>query len=84
MSCGELTGELKTDREESFTKHVGFVYAYAKKAKNRKINDEKVATSRKNKNHTRQKTKTHFSLLVFDCDFEDVLLILISLNKHET
>jgi len=23
------------------TKHVGFIYAYAKKAKNRKINDEK-------------------------------------------
>jgi len=27
MSCGELTGDLKTDREESLTKHVGFVYA---------------------------------------------------------
>ena len=24
---------LKTNREENFTKHVGFVYAYAKKAK---------------------------------------------------
>jgi len=23
---------------------------------------------------------THFSLFVFDCDFEDALLILISLN----
>jgi len=41
MSCGELTGNLKTNREEILTKHVGFVYAYAKKAKNRKINDEK-------------------------------------------
>ena len=27
------------------TKHVGFVYTYAKKAKNRKINDENVVTS---------------------------------------
>jgi len=41
MSCGELTGDLKTDREESLMKDVGFVHAYAKKAKNRKINDEK-------------------------------------------
>jgi len=40
MSCGELTGDLKTNREGSLTKHVGFVYTYAKKAKNRKINDE--------------------------------------------
>ena len=41
MSCGELTEDLKTNRGESLTKHVGFVYAYAKKANNRKINDEK-------------------------------------------
>jgi len=27
--------------EENLTEHVGFVYAYVKKAKNRKINDEK-------------------------------------------
>ena len=33
---------LKAKREDHLTKHVGFVYAYAKKAKNRKINDEKV------------------------------------------
>jgi len=32
---------LKTNREENLTKHVGFVYAHVKKAKNRKINDEK-------------------------------------------
>jgi len=32
--------KLKTKREENLTKHVGFVYAYVKKAKNRKINDE--------------------------------------------
>jgi len=30
------------------------------------------------------KNTTHFSLLVFDCDFQDALLILISLNMHET
>jgi len=37
MSCGQLTGDLKTNREESLTMHVWFVYAYAKKAKNRNI-----------------------------------------------
>ena len=40
MSCGELTGDIKTNREESLTKHVGFVYAHAKKAQNRKINEK--------------------------------------------
>jgi len=40
MSCGELTGDLKTNRVGSLTKHVGFVYVYAKKAKNKKIHDE--------------------------------------------
>jgi len=54
MSCGELTEDLKTDREESLTKHVGFVYAYAKKAKIEKLMMRKMATSRKSKNHTRQ------------------------------
>jgi len=47
MSCGELTGDLKTNREESLTKHVGFVYSYAKKAKNRKTNDEKGGDKQK-------------------------------------
>jgi len=47
MSCDELTGDLKTNREGSLTKHVGFVYAYAKKAKNRKINDEKGGEKQK-------------------------------------
>jgi len=46
MSCGELTGDLK-NREESLTKHVGFVYAYAKKANNRKINDKKGGDKQK-------------------------------------
>jgi len=36
MSCGELIRDLKTNREETLTKHVGFVHAYAKKANNRK------------------------------------------------
>jgi len=40
MPCGELTGDLKTNKEESLTKHVGFVYAHATKVKNRKINDQ--------------------------------------------
>jgi len=48
MSCGELTGDLKTNREESLTKHVGFVNAYANKAKNRKINDEQGGNEQKN------------------------------------
>jgi len=61
MSCCELTGDLKTDREESLTKHVGFVYAYAKKAKNRKLM-KKVATSRKSKNHNRQSKTRHISV----------------------
>jgi len=34
---------LKTNRKENSTKHVGFLYAYVKKTKNRKINDEKGA-----------------------------------------
>jgi len=47
MSCGELTGDLKTNRDESLTKHEGFEYADAKKAKNRKINDKKGADKHK-------------------------------------
>jgi len=47
MSCGELTGDIKTNREESLTKHLGFVYAHGKKAKNRKINDEKGGDKQK-------------------------------------
>jgi len=47
MSCGELTGDLKTNRKESLTKHVGFVYAYAKKSKHSKINDEKGGDKQK-------------------------------------
>jgi len=85
MSCGELTGDSNTNTEGSLTKHVGFIYAYAKKAKNRKINDEKGGDKqKKQESHSTIKTKTHFSLLVFDCDFEGALLILMSLNKHET
>jgi len=47
MSCGELTGHLKANRDGSLTEHVGFVYAYAKKVKNRKINDEKGGDKQK-------------------------------------
>jgi len=47
MSCGELTGDLKTNREGSLTKHLGFVYPYGKKAKNRKISDEKGGDKQK-------------------------------------
>jgi len=84
MSYGELTVDLETDREESLTKHVGFVYAYVKKAKNRKIN-EKGGDKQKNKeSYWTIKNRTNVSLLVFDYDFEDALLILIYLNKHET
>jgi len=77
--------EIKINMEENLTKHVGFVYAYVKKAKNRKINDEKGGDKQKKQDRqSTMKSKTHFSLLVFDCDFEDVLLILTSLNRHET
>jgi len=47
MSCGELTGDLKTNREESLAKHVKFVCAYAKNTKNIKINDEKGGDKQK-------------------------------------
>jgi len=47
MSCGELTGDLKTNRDGSLTKHVGFVYDYAKKAENRKIHDQKGGDKQK-------------------------------------
>jgi len=45
---------LKTTREENLTKHVGFVYSYAKKAKIEKVMMRKVATSRKSKTYIRQ------------------------------
>jgi len=38
---------LKTNKEESLTKHVGFVYAYAKKAENKKINHVKGGDKQK-------------------------------------
>jgi len=47
MSCGEFTGDLNTNREESLTKHVGFLYAHAMKAKNRQINNEKRGDKQK-------------------------------------
>jgi len=77
----ELTEDLKTNREESLTKHVGFVYAYAKRQRIEKLMMSMVATAEKaQESLSTIKNKTHFSLLVFHCDFEDALLILISLN----
>ena len=35
------------NREENLTNHLGFVYAYVKNAKNRKINDEKGGEKQK-------------------------------------
>jgi len=61
MSCGELTEDLKTEREESLKEHVGFVYAYVKKAKHRKINDEKGG-DKQEKNHNRQSKTRHISV----------------------
>jgi len=63
-SCGELTGDLKTDKEESLTKHVGFVCAYAKKAKNRKINNEIGGDKqKKQKSYSTIQNKTHFTFI---------------------
>jgi len=39
--------ESKNQQEKNLTKHVGFVYAYVKKAKNRKTNDEKGGDKQK-------------------------------------
>ena len=62
MSCGLLTGDLKTNREGGLKKHVGFVYTYAKKAKNRKINDENGDDKwKKQESQSTIKNKTHFS-----------------------
>ena len=76
---------LKTNREENLTKHAGFVYAYVKKAKNRKTNSKKDGYKQKKQDsYSAMKNKTHFSLWVFDCDFQYALLILIFLNMRET
>jgi len=75
----------KTNREENLTKYVGFVYAYVKKAKNRKSNNKKDGDKpKKQDSYSTMKNKTHFSLWVFDCDFQDALLILLFLNMRET
>ena len=60
-------------------------YAYVKKAKNRKINDEKGCDKQNTARFpSTMKNKTHFSLWVFDCNFQDDLLILISIStKHD-
>jgi len=38
---------LKTNREENLAKHVGFAYAYVKKAKNRKCNEQEGGDKQK-------------------------------------
>jgi len=54
---------LKTNREEHSTNHVWFVHAYVKKAKNRKINDEKGGDKQNTARLiSTMKNKTHFSL----------------------
>jgi len=55
-----------------------------KESKNWKINNKKRGDKQKKQDsYSTMQNKTHFSLLVFDCDFEDALLILIALNKHK-
>jgi len=54
---------LKTNREENLTKYVGFVYAYIKKARNRKISDEKGSDKQKKQDlYLAMKNKDHVSL----------------------
>jgi len=75
---------LKTNREENLTKHVGFVYAYVKKAKNRKINNKKGGDKQKKQDScSTMKNKTHFSLWVFDCDLRCFINTYI-FNMRET
>jgi len=47
MSCGELTGDLKTDREGKFDETCGVRICLCKQSKNRKINDEKGGDKQK-------------------------------------
>jgi len=54
---------LETNREEHLTKRVGSRYAYVKKAKNRKSNDEEDGDKQKKQDtYSTIKNKTHFSL----------------------
>jgi len=46
---------------------------------------KKVATSKKSKSHNRERKTRNISVLwVFDRGLQDALLILISLNRHES
>jgi len=55
------------------------------KAKNRKINNKKGGDKQKRQDsYSTMKNKTHFSLWAFYCDFQDGLLIPISLDMRET
>jgi len=57
---------FKNRQGGKFDETCGFVCVYAKRAKNRKINDEKGGDKqKKQESYSTIKHKTHFSLLVF-------------------
>jgi len=62
MSCGELTGDLRSNREGRLTKHVGLYMPMQRKQKIEKLMMRKVATSRKSKNHNHQSKTRHISV----------------------
>ena len=67
MSCGELTGDLKTNREGNLkTKRegntLGSYMPMQRKQKIEKLMMRKVATSRKSKNHNRQSKPRHITV----------------------
>ena len=77
--------ETRSNMENKLTNHVGSACAYVKNAKNIKINDEKDGDKpKKSDSLSTAENKTHFNFRVVDCDFQDDLLILISLNKQKT
>jgi len=51
MSCDELTGDLKTNREGSWRNMWDSYMPMQRKQKIEKLMTRKVATSRKSKNH---------------------------------
>jgi len=62
MSCGELTGDLKPTGKK-IDETCGVRFCNAKKAKNRKIYDEKGGDKQnKQDSCSTMKNKTHFSL----------------------
>jgi len=59
------------------------IYAYVKKQKNRKNNDEDGVKQKKARLIIDNEKQDPFQF-VFDCDLQDALVILTFLNKHET